>query len=279
MADDVPDPHPDAEPETDPGGAPAPARVVADGGTPSYGIDTPPMVLAFVVLGVVAATIAVFAGGGGAPNAAIGPGVVAVLFFGVAVYMVVGSTRGKPALWQATLDGLELRGDEDALDLGCGRGLVTIELARRLPDGHVTGIDLWRSRHQSGNSRALAETNAAAAGVADRVEVLDGDMQELPFEDNQFDLVTASLALHHIPLAEGRTQAVAEIARVLRANGRVVIVDSAKTADYVRQLEAHDLDEVERSGLSWALYPPVRTVTARKLSKNARSARDRKQRR
>ena len=53
-------------------------------------------------------------------------------------------------------------------------------LAERMPGGHVTGIDLWHSRDQSGNTIANAQANLAANGVADRVELVTGDMTALP---------------------------------------------------------------------------------------------------
>jgi arsenite methyltransferase len=267
-----------ADDETD--GAPdhaQPARVTADGGTPSFGIDAPPILLTFIALGVAAAIAAAFTGGSGNALTAIGPAVAAVLLFAAAGYMVYGSVKGKAGLWEEALDDLAARGDEDALDLGCGRGLVLIGLAQRLPEGHVTGIDLWRSRDQTGNSRAAAEGNVAAAGVTDRVELVDGDMTDLPFDDASFDIVTASLSLHHIPLAADRRKAVQELVRVLRAGGRIVIVDNGKTGEFVAELDAAELADVERSGPRWSTYPPSRIVTAQKVTGNARSARDRRQ--
>jgi hypothetical protein len=68
-----------------------------------------------------------------------------------------------------------------AADLGCGRGAVLIEAARRLPTGRAVGADLWSGKDQSGNSPDATLANAAAAGVADRVEVHTADMTALPF--------------------------------------------------------------------------------------------------
>ena len=134
------------------------------------------------------------------------------------------SLRGKLRIWQRELDQAGLQGNEQLLDLGCGRGAVLIEAARRLPAGRAVGADLW-SRDQSGNSPEATLANAAAAGVADRVEVHTADMTALPFADGSFDVVTSALAIHNIPSAEGRYRAVDEAIRVLRPGGQLLIAD------------------------------------------------------
>jgi len=132
--------------------------------------------------------------------------------------------RGKLRIWERELDRAGLKGDEQLLDLGCGRGVVLIEAARRLPAGRAVGADLW-SRDQSGNSLEATLANAAAAGVADRVEVHTADMTALPFLDSSFDIVTSAMAIHNIPSTEGRYRAVDEAIRVLRPGGQLLIAD------------------------------------------------------
>jgi SAM-dependent methyltransferase len=232
---------------------------------PSYGIDAPGTVLTFTVLGVVTFFGSTFAAAGNTPGLVVAFLVAMVVTGGTAAFMVYSSVRGKKRLWARTLDELQLAGDERTLDVGCGRGLVLVETARRVTSGHSTGIDIWRSKDQSGNSRSVTEANAAAIGAADRVDVRDGDMRELPFADASFDLVTAGLAIHNIGDKAGREQAAREIARVLAPGGRAVIVDLARTAEYEAVLRDAGLD-VDRSGLSFAVYPPVRTVRARRLT-------------
>ena len=99
-------------------------------------------------------TVAALAGVGGA--------VVA----GSAASYLYSTGPGKRVIWAQLLDELGLRGDEHVLDVGCGRGAVLMLAARRLPAGRAVGADVWRRRDQSGNSRAAAERNAAAEGVA-----------------------------------------------------------------------------------------------------------------
>src|SRR5215813_14424904 len=73
--------------------------------------------------------------------------------------------RGKFLAWADVLESLDLRGDEQVLDVGCGRGAVTAMVGKLTPRGHVTGLDLWRGEDQLGNSPAVAEANLAAEGV------------------------------------------------------------------------------------------------------------------
>jgi arsenite methyltransferase len=72
---------------------------------------------------------------------------------------------GKLSVWNELLDGLDLRGDENVLDIGCGRGAVLISAAHRLPRGRATGADICRLRDQTGNSRKAAERNAMVGAV------------------------------------------------------------------------------------------------------------------
>jgi ubiquinone/menaquinone biosynthesis C-methylase UbiE len=122
------------------------------------------------------------------------------------------------------------------LDLGCGRGAVLIAAARRVPRGRAVGVDLW-SADQSGNRPEATRANAAAAGVADRVEVRTGDLTALPFPDHSFDVVTSAMAIHNIKSAEGRYRALDEAVRVLRPGGRLLIADPSPFARrYVEHL-------------------------------------------
>jgi arsenite methyltransferase len=144
------------------------------------------------------------------------------------------------------LDQIPWRGDETVLDVGCGRGLLLNAAARRLKTGKAIGVDLWQKEDLSGNRPEATLENARLEGVADRVEVKDGDARRLPFPDASFDVVISSLALHNIYQREERDQALREIARVLKPGGHVAIVDIQHTDEYERILRESGVADVKR---------------------------------
>ncbi|BCY09171.1 methyltransferase domain-containing protein [Actinoplanes sp. L3-i22] len=198
--------------------------------------------------------------------------VVAVLAGAVALWLLfaigtyVYTTRaGKFRVWADLLTGLRLHGDEELLDLGCGRGAVLLAAARLLPHGHATGIDRWQA-DQTGNCADATDRNARREGVAERVRLFTGDIRRLPFDDDSFDVVVSSLVIHNIHDAEGRRAAIDESVRVLRPGGRLLIADLAHTGDYLARLRHHGLT-AERRNLGprmWWTGPwgPTHLVTA-----------------
>jgi arsenite methyltransferase len=162
--------------------------------------------------------------------------------------------RGKLQVWDEILDGLRLRGDEQVLDIGCGRGAVLTAVARRLKSGRVTGVDLWSTHDQSGNARDVTLRNASLEGVRERVDIETGDMRALPFPDGTFEVVVSSLAIHNLRTNADRARAVAEAWRVLKPGGRLVIADIRATARYVRTLRELGAARVARRGLGWRFW-------------------------
>jgi ubiquinone/menaquinone biosynthesis C-methylase UbiE len=104
------------------------------------------------------------------------------------------------------------------LDVGCGPGTITVDLAARLPGGHVTGIDA------AGDVLAEAQAEADRRGQAN-VRFETGDVYRLAFEDGTFDVVHAHQVLQHLSDPVG---ALAEMRRVCRPGGLV----AARDADY-----------------------------------------------
>ncbi len=98
-------------------------------------------------------------------------------------------------------------------------------LRAELIAGRAVGIDLWVSKDLSHNSREATLANAAAEGVADRVEVQTGDITQLPFPDASFDAVVSMTVIHNIPSRDLRDQTVRELIRVLKPGGRIAIFD------------------------------------------------------
>ena len=146
------------------------------------------------------------------------------------------------------------------LDIGCGRGLLLIEAAKRLTSGKAIGVDLWQSRDLSGNTRDATLANARAEDVAERVEVETADMRTLPLENESVDAVVSSLAIHNLPTREDRTKAIEEISRVLKPGGRLALIDLAYSGEHLDTLRRLGWSDIERSGLVYLICPPVRVV-------------------
>ena len=164
------------------------------------------------------------------------------------------SRRGKFLVWEELLDGLQLRGDERVLDLGCGRGAVLVAAAKRLPKGRGVGVDIWSRADQSGNTVAATRGNAEAEGVSERVVPLTADMRSLPFAPNVFDVVVSSVAIHNIKGQHGRAKAIDEAVRVLRPGGRLLLADLAFTGAYSRRLVELGMAGVGRRSLGWRMW-------------------------
>ncbi len=166
---------------------------------------------------------------------------------------------GKFAVWSELLDRLALKGDEQLLDIGCGRGAVLVMAAKRLPRGKAVGIDLWSTTDQSGNAEQVTRRNAALEGVSGRIELHTADMRLLPFDDESFDIVVSSLAIHNVTAARERAKALREAARVLKRGGTLMIADIRYTAAYARELEACGLTITDRRSLGvrfWFSFGP-----------------------
>jgi SAM-dependent methyltransferase len=204
----------------------------------AYGLDAPDVVRNLVLagclfsvpatlslLGILPPVLAIPFGANairiGVPSL-IWPGLT---FIGTAVWMTWSSAVGKLAERERLLDRITWRGDEQVLDVGCGRGLMLVGAARRLTTGKARGIDVWRQVDLTNNAKDATLRNAEREGVADRVEVDTGDMRNLPYATAAFDVVLSKAAIHNIDEPAGRDQAMREIVRVLAPGGTLVIDD------------------------------------------------------
>jgi SAM-dependent methyltransferase len=151
----------------------------------NFGIDAPGVIRNFLLLALAALVLAWAAtrwlpAARGLPRMGLSFGVVFTLQAGL---MLWTSLVGKRIAARQLLARAQLRGDERVLDVGCGRGLLLLGAAERLPRGRAVGLDLWNAADLSGNARAATEANARALGLLERVELDDGDMCAMPFAD------------------------------------------------------------------------------------------------
>ena len=121
-----------------------------------------------------------------------------------------------------------LRGDERALDVGCGTGALAYVLAPLV--GEVVGVD-------ASEEHVEAAREHAPSGCT----FIVGDAEALPFPYGDFDLVGCLRVLHHVRRPE---LVVSEIARVTRPGGTILLADQLGDIDPMRSLE---LDRFEQA--------------------------------
>jgi SAM-dependent methyltransferase len=220
----------------------------------AYGIDAPPVVRTFAIIGgtLLLVTPALFLSGV--------PVVPWITLIGAAFAIATLATllhttlAGKFMVWSEILARLGLRGDENLLDVGCGRGAVLVAAAHRLGGGRATGVDLWSGDDQSGNSPAATLSNATAEGVGERVRVVTGDATSLPFRDGAFDVVLSSMAIHNLRDATQRNTSLSELVRVLRPGGRLAVVDFMVVGQYPEILRRDGMRDVQLRPLGWRFW-------------------------
>jgi SAM-dependent methyltransferase len=203
---------------------------------PDYGIDSPYIILGLsIAVGICLAMGLVLSRAGHSTGRWVAFAVAA--YFGQgSIGMLLYSKVTKLRMREEFLNSIPWRGDEQVLDIGCGRGLLTIAAAKRLRTGKVTGVDVWLPKAMTGNRSSAVLENAAAEGVADRVTVEQADAQDLPFPDESLDIVVANFVLHEIDTVSGRQKMVEEIARVLKPGGYVALRDFIFTDVCVAEL-------------------------------------------
>jgi SAM-dependent methyltransferase len=119
-------------------------------------------------------------------------------------------------------------GDERAVDIGTGAGVLALALAPLVRE--VVGVDIVPELLEAARREAPAN-----------VSFVEGDALALPFEPAEFDLAGSRRTLHHLPRPE---LAVAEMARVTKPGGHVYVNDQIAPVD---PLAAFELDRFERA--------------------------------
>jgi SAM-dependent methyltransferase len=235
--------------------------------TPNYGIDAPAVLRNLFLFGTLALMVAI------QPYPIhLGPvffthtgfywmgGIILSEAFLYLLYVKVGKLRHRDHILALH----RWRGDEQVLDVGCGRGLLLAGAAKLIPDGYATGIDLWSQVDMGSNSPAATQQNLALEGVASRCTILSVAAQQMPFPDNTFDVIVSNLCLHNIYDHQTRTEALKQIARVLKPGGIALLSDYKHTREYTRTLRSLGLTVTRRSGNLFATFPPLPIVIARK---------------
>lgn len=118
--------------------------------------------------------------------------------------------------YRRLIEAVGIENGDRVLDVGCGPGYFTRMLAAAVePNGSAIGLDAAPEMVEYATRRARRLPGCS-------FEV--GSAESLAFEDGSFDVVASSLMMHHLP-DDGRQKAVAEMLRVLRPGGRLILAD------------------------------------------------------
>ena len=155
---------------------------------------------------------------------------LAVIFIFIGTYFAIThrmfSIRGKNIQGQVQdliLANLEWDGTGSILDIGCGNGPLSIKLARKYPAAKITAIDQWGKGWNYSIQECTA--NANIAGVGEQITFQRESASNLPFEDNNFDVVVSNLTFHEVKDVPDKLQAIHEAVRVLKPGGVFVLQD------------------------------------------------------
>jgi SAM-dependent methyltransferase len=155
-----------------------------------------------------------------------------------------GLPREGPGNRASTARALELAGAlpprPDVLDLGCGPGAQTIDLAELLPDATITALDAHPPFLEE------LERRSAARGLEGRIRTVRGDMADLRFEPGSFDLIWCEGAAYAI----GLEAAFAGWRRLLREGGVLALTEPVWLTH----------DPPERAARLWEAYPAMRSA-------------------
>ena len=115
-----------------------------------------------------------------------------------------------------TVRALQLGERPRVLDVATGTGDLAIDIARLTPGATVVGLD------PSTEMLAIAERKLAKRGLTERVSLVVGDAQALPFQDCEMDAATIAFGIRNVP---DRMQGLRELARIVRPGGRICVLE------------------------------------------------------
>jgi trans-aconitate 2-methyltransferase len=143
------------------------------------------------------------------------------------------------AMAEEVLSLLDLKGSKRILDVGCGNGKITAEIASRVPEGTVLGVD------SSADMIAFASGNFGSK-LRHNLRFEIADARRLPFRD-EFDLVVSFNALHWIHEQD-------EVLRSIRSTMRTDGIAQLRLVPAGERKSLENVIEETRLSLSWVRY-------------------------
>lgn len=233
----------------------------------NYGIDAPKVIARLIIIGVLIIVasylfpiieigeIKIFTSG------FVWAGIFLIV---PGLLMILYSKVGKFKQRERILDTIKWTGNETVLDVGTGLGLLMIGAAKKLTTGRSIGIDIFDARDLSNNYIERTEANVRLEHVATKVEILKMDILKTDFPNDYFDVILSNLCLHNIKKAEDRNAACAEIYRIIKPDGKVIISDFMNIGEYTRKFRSLGM-QVEKEGTSFFdTFPPLTIIKASK---------------
>lgn len=107
---------------------------------------------------------------------------------------------------------------EKVLDIATGTGDLAINIAKNTDAKKIIGLDI------SVGMLEVGKTKITKAELDDKIEMIVGDSEDMPFEDNTFDAITVAFGVRNFETLE---KGLAEILRVLKPNGTFVVLETS----------------------------------------------------
>ncbi len=131
------------------------------------------------------------------------------------------------------------------LDIGTGPGFLPIEIAKIAPELNIDGIDKTRKMIKK------AKRNAGEVGVGSQLHFEVGDINNLRFKDNSYDMVISTGAFHSW---KNPVKAINECYRVLKPGKEAWIYDPAKVGSSINARSRESLKGLDRFALKWSSW-------------------------
>lgn len=145
------------------------------------------------------------------------------------MFSLIVKSKKNTDILNKMVSSLKIKGHEHILDAGCGRGRISILLAKQLKNGKITAVDIGNRIISSNDVLIRAAENAKIEGVEDKIEFIRANILDLPFENNYFDILICNSVLQYLVDGTKIRKAVSEFKRVLNSNGKFMLTELVRS--------------------------------------------------